>query len=107
MGRARRPHPKYLPAKLREIRRRLALTQQQLLERLSRMQPSLRVGHISEFESGKRKPSLGVLLAYARLAELPLELLADDELQMPERLPRHVAQTVSRGGCATSQAAVP
>lgn len=104
MGRARRPHPQYLPVKLREIRLRLGLTQQEMLKRLAGEQSSLRVGHVSEFESGKREPSLGVLLAYSRLANLPLELLADDQLELPERPPRHLGPVDYRRGAVATPA---
>jgi transcriptional regulator with XRE-family HTH domain len=44
-------------------------------------------GHISEFERGKREPSLLFLLAVTQLANLPMELLVDDEVDLPEKLP--------------------
>ena len=37
-------------------------------------------GHIREFEQGKREPSLPVLLAYARIAEVYVDALIDDEI---------------------------
>jgi transcriptional regulator with XRE-family HTH domain len=40
-------------------------------------------GHISEFESGKREPSLLVLLAYAKMAGVSTDRLIDDELEFP------------------------
>lgn len=104
MGRSRRPHPQHLPAKLREVRRRLGLTQQLLLERLAGENPSLRVGHISEFEAGKREPSLRVLLAYARLAGLSLEMLADDELDLPEKPCPRLPPDLRRDGARQSPA---
>jgi transcriptional regulator with XRE-family HTH domain len=70
--------------KILEIRRRLGFTQQMMTERLGGERSSLRTGHISEFESGKREPPLHILLGYARLASVPLELLADDGLDLPE-----------------------
>lgn len=44
-------------------------------------------GHISEFENGKRKPSLLVLLAYAKLAGVSTDVLIDDALELPSNLP--------------------
>jgi transcriptional regulator with XRE-family HTH domain len=44
-------------------------------------------GHISEFESGKREPSLLALVAYARLAGVAVDMLVDDDLDLPQRLP--------------------
>jgi transcriptional regulator with XRE-family HTH domain len=42
---------------------------------------------LSEYELGKREPPLKILLQYARAANVALEVLADDELDLPERLP--------------------
>lgn len=42
---------------------------------------------ISEYESGKREPSLLILLAYARVARVHLETLIDDEATLPDKLP--------------------
>jgi hypothetical protein len=42
---------------------------------------------ISEFELGKNEPPLPVLLQYARVAGICPELLIDDELDLPSRLP--------------------
>lgn len=48
---------------------------------------SLKPGHISEYESDKREPPLTVLLQYARMAGVQVEVLIDDELDLPNRLP--------------------
>jgi transcriptional regulator with XRE-family HTH domain len=37
---------------------------------------------ISEFECGRRQPTVLVLLAYARVAGIPLEEIIDDELEL-------------------------
>jgi transcriptional regulator with XRE-family HTH domain len=87
MGRARRPQPKHLASKLRDIRERLDLTQGQMVKRLGKAGSSLQPGHISEFESGDREPSLLVLLQYARIAGVPMEVLVDDKMNLPARLP--------------------
>jgi transcriptional regulator with XRE-family HTH domain len=44
-------------------------------------------GTISAFESGGREPSLLVLLAYARAANVSVESIIDDELDLPNELP--------------------
>lgn len=87
MGSARRPRPIRLAVKLRQIRSSLGLTQAEMFERLGDTGTRLRVGHIGEFEMGDRVPTLQVTLAYARVAGIPMELLADDDLDLPERLP--------------------
>ena len=40
---------------------------------------------VSECEHGKREPNLLVLLAYARLARVRVEVLIDDKLDLPKR----------------------
>jgi transcriptional regulator with XRE-family HTH domain len=40
--------------------------------------------HISEFENGKREPSLLVLLQCARAAGVPVDVLIDDDLDVKE-----------------------
>jgi transcriptional regulator with XRE-family HTH domain len=91
MGRSRRPQPLHLAEKLSEIRTRLDLSQTQMVKRLGEAGERLQPGHISEFESGAREPSLLVLLQYSRIAGVPIEVLVDDKLRLPERLP---AETV-------------
>jgi transcriptional regulator with XRE-family HTH domain len=39
---------------------------------------------LSEFESGKREPNLLLLLRYARAANVSVESLIDDKLDLPE-----------------------
>lgn len=51
---------------------------------------SMHYGRVSEYELGKREPSLLTLLAYARVAGVHLEDLVDDNLTLPERLPGDV-----------------
>ncbi len=86
MGSARRPLPKYLPAKLLKIRELLGLTQEQMAARLSHIKSPLHPGQVSRFEQGAREPSLLLLLKYARIAGVSIDVLVDDELDLPERL---------------------
>lgn len=87
MGRARRPQPARLASKLREIRTKLDLSQQKMAERLSSQKNNVRPGHISDYELGKRAPSLEVLLMYSRLAGVYLDALVDDSIRLPDKLP--------------------
>lgn len=87
MGSGRRPRPEHLAVKLQQIRARLGLTQAEMFERLGDTGTSLRVGHIGEFETSARVPTLQVVLAYARAAGIPMELIVDDNLDVPKRLP--------------------
>lgn len=86
MGSARRPKPKKLGRKLLQIRQRLGLSQVEMAQRLSEIPSPPQPAHISRFEQGAREPSLLALLAYSRLAGVPMETLVDDELELPEKL---------------------
>jgi transcriptional regulator with XRE-family HTH domain len=76
-----------LAAKLRQIRTALGLTQQQMFERLGETKTALYPGHISLYELGRREPPLPVLLQYSRIAGVPMDVLVDDGLELPKRLP--------------------
>ena len=83
-----RPQPKRLAAKLRQIRTSLGLTQQGMVKRLKtqRVQLTLYPGNISRFEQGLREPPLLVLLAYARVARVTMDVLVDDDLDLSGHL---------------------
>jgi transcriptional regulator with XRE-family HTH domain len=85
MGKTARRKPEHLGEKLLYIRRALGLSQNQLIRRLGFEE--LVQGTISAFESGGREPSLLVLLAYARAANVAVESLIDDDLKLPDELP--------------------
>lgn len=87
MGRGKRYQPEKLAAKLAEIRNRLDLNQAQMFRRLGETKSKIYASHISSYEMGTREPPLDVLLQYARIAGVPLEVLVDDELNLPEILP--------------------
>jgi transcriptional regulator with XRE-family HTH domain len=84
---ARRPAPKRLGEKLLQIRSALGLSQTQIVKSLDYQESPLYPAQVSNFEQDKREPPLHLLLAYARLANIPLEILADDKLDLPARLP--------------------
>lgn len=87
MGSARRPTPARLAEKLLQIRQRLGLSQSRMLRSLGDTKTKIHAPHLSEYESGKREPPLTVLLQYARAAGVPVEVLIDDEQDLPEQLP--------------------
>jgi transcriptional regulator with XRE-family HTH domain len=68
-----------LASKLKTIRQRLGLSQTEMKERLTF---AGHYGRISEYELGKRQPSVLTLLLYARTAGILLEELVDDELEL-------------------------
>lgn len=89
MGRASRRaqhHPKRLGEKLRQIRDALELSQNEMLKRLGSPEGILGTS-ISGYERGVREPPLLVLLAYGRTAGIFIEMLIDDEMDLPVKLP--------------------
>lgn len=84
MGQQRRPTPKRLAAKLVQIRTQLELTQEQMAEKIKRVQSPPDSGAISRFETGQREPSLLVILEYAKLAGISTDVLIDDKLHLPK-----------------------
>lgn len=89
MGTSRRPRPARLASKLRQIRTSLGLTQEQMGDLLTTRKSPVYPGHVSEFERGKREPSLLAILAYARVARISVETLIDDHLELPAGLQRN------------------
>ena len=85
MGKKARQRPERLGEKLRAIRDALGLSQTGMVGRLG--DEGIAASQISEYETGKREPSLITLLRYARLANVYLDSLVDDELDLPARLP--------------------
>jgi transcriptional regulator with XRE-family HTH domain len=88
MGRSRRPKPKRLRQKLRRIRLALGLSQEAMVHRLEDNE-GLTQTSISGYELGEREPPLPILLSYSKLANVHLEVLADDYLDLPETIPSH------------------
>ena len=86
MGRGAREKPRRLAEKLLHIRTALGISQSEMLKRLG-AEDRMDYYRISEFESGKGEPSLLVLLQYARVAGVSMESLADDEMDLPAKLP--------------------
>ena len=85
MGTARQ-RAERLPDKLRQVRVALGLSQPQMLKRLGAEEMIL-YNRISDYERGDREPPLPILLSYARVAGVPTEVLIDDELDLPDKLP--------------------
>jgi transcriptional regulator with XRE-family HTH domain len=86
MGRATREKPARLAEKLLQIRLALKLSQGGILDRLGISNAGYR-NYISDFENGVREPSLPVLLKYARVANIWVDVLIDDSLDLPKQLP--------------------
>ena len=76
-----RPRPKHLAKKLLQIRRSLGVSQGELVRQLG-VQALIEHTTISKYELNKNEPPLAILLAYARLAVIPVERIIDDELEL-------------------------
>ena len=87
MGRRARPRIKRLPKKLRRIREELGLSQTEMLYRLG-VEDLITYHQISRFETGTREPPYIVLLRYARVAGISTDVLIDDKLDLPKKLPK-------------------
>jgi transcriptional regulator with XRE-family HTH domain len=87
MGSAR-PKPARLAEKLLAIRSRLngGLSQNELI-RLMRLESEMEQERISKYERGVLEPPLPVLLRYAEVANVYLEVIVDDGVDLPESLP--------------------
>lgn len=90
MGRSARLRPKRLADKLLRIRLALGLSQNEMLRHLGFAEVLYR-SNVSGFELGEREPPLPLLLAYARAAGVYVDVLIDDEQDLPEKLPAKLA----------------
>lgn len=81
-----RRNPTRLAEKLLAIRTSLGLSQRGLIRRMG-LSDELTQAEVSMFESGRRIPSLLVLREYALLANVWMDALIADELDLPEKLP--------------------
>lgn len=86
MGLKIRCRSEFLPYKLKQIRLKLGFSQNELLKNIGFAETFDR-STISHYESGEREPPLPVLLAYARLVNIYVDTLIDDELELPEQIP--------------------
>ncbi len=95
------PHtrPTRLGEKLQGIRAALGLSQNEILERLGFGGVLFR-SNISQYERGVREPPLIVLLEYARLAGVWVDVLIDDKLDLPAKLPSALKHEGARGTAA-------
>jgi transcriptional regulator with XRE-family HTH domain len=85
MGHAR-PKPERLAEKLLAIRTALGVSQTELHHRLG-VEHLIDYTRISTYERGRNEPPLMILLEYARLANVYVEVLIDDRLDLPDKLP--------------------
>lgn len=82
MGTRPRPVPLRLGQKLKQIRTDRNLSQAELIIELNYEGVDLNQTIISKYEAGRREPPLPVLLRYARLGGVTLDVLVDDEMDL-------------------------
>lgn len=104
MGSRPRPKPERLAEKLLRIRLALELSQDGMLAHLG-LEGSHFRSAVSGYELGTREPPLPVLLEYARIANVWMDVLVDDELDLPEQLPSTAkSEGIRRKSSAVRQA---
>lgn len=81
MGRSPRNKPMMLSHKLLAIRKRLRMSQTEMARAL---ELKVHYSAVSNYELGTREPDMLIVLRYARLANVPMETLVDDQLNLPE-----------------------
>lgn len=86
MGAASRKKPNHLAEKLLRIRMTLGLSQGEMVRHLG-LADEINRNYISGYERGTREPELHVLLMYARVAGVWVDVLIDDVLDLPTKLP--------------------
>jgi transcriptional regulator with XRE-family HTH domain len=89
MGSQPRRTPQRLPEKLKEIRLKLGLSQNGIIRRMG-LEEELTREEVSSFELGRRQPNLLTLWAYANAANLYVDALILDSIDLPEVLPSPV-----------------
>jgi transcriptional regulator with XRE-family HTH domain len=85
MGKRSRPKPWRLAEKLLQIRLAYDLSQNGMIRRLG-LTDELVQADISSFELGTREPALPYLLRYARTAGVTVDVLIDDDIDLPSKL---------------------
>ena len=86
MGRASKRKPQRLAEKLLFNRTMLGLSQNEMIKRLGNPNGILQAS-ISGYELGTRTPPLEILLLYAQIAGICTDILINDDLDLPEKLP--------------------
>lgn len=86
MGRRAREKPARLAEKLKRIREVFGPGQNDIIWKMGLSKERVQA-NISLYESGAREPTLKELLKYARLANVYVDALIDDEIDLPQSLP--------------------
>ncbi len=86
MGSSSRPKPVRLAEKLLQVRTTLGLSQNEMLRHLGLADELFR-SSISKYELGTREPPLPILLRYAQAAGVCVDVLIDDLVDLPKKMP--------------------
>lgn len=86
MGLQPRIRAERLPEKLRKLREELNLSQNEILLLLG-FADRLDRSTISHYETGEREPPLPILLRYAQVANIYVDVLIDDKIDLPNKIP--------------------
>jgi len=92
MGKKPRSKPRRLGKKLRQIRGALGLSQNEMLIRI-RLDGKYSRSNLSNYELDRREAPLPILLGYARLGRISVDVIVDDQLELPDRLLKNSAST--------------
>jgi transcriptional regulator with XRE-family HTH domain len=87
MGLKPRLKQERLSQKLLRIREALGLSQTEMLKHLE-VQDLISYKQISKYELGLSEPPLRIILRYACVANVSTDVLIDDDLDLPEKLPK-------------------
>lgn len=83
MGSAKQERPERLAQKLKDIRLALGFSQDEMARALETHGVKMLRGYVGAYETDARVPSLLVTLAYARIANISMEILVDDKVDLP------------------------
>src|ERR1700694_3212739 len=86
MGKSPRSKPARLTENRLKSRPSLGLSQNQIIRRLG-LSEELYQASISGYELGTREPPLPILLKYAEVAGVCMDVLINDKLDLPKKLP--------------------
>jgi len=85
MGKSKEEKPKRIAEKLRQIRIAFNLSQSGMADVLARHDVKIYRGYIGNYETGRSLPSLLILRAYAKVARISMDVIVDDELDLPAK----------------------
>ena len=97
MGKSARPRPSGLGKKLRQIREALGLSQNEILKRMG-LDEEYGRNNLSNYEHDKREAPWAIVLGYARVARINVDLIVDEKLELPKHLLGPTAKGSVRAG---------